>query len=150
LARKLGKNVIFADRSAEVSLERIFYLRGLKHKIYSIINLPMLPVDLLKIDVKFNEMIEATQKNLFLFPDPIMQMIMIFERDFYFIHHLRNSPGKDIIGIFGLGHIRGILEYWDRVTDDDIPMLESRSRGFDRFAQLWLDKNLPLNNNINK
>lgn len=48
---------------------------------------------------------------------------------------LRNAPGKNILGIFGIAHMTPILKSWDLdVHTDD---LLTETEGIQKSVQLW-------------
>ncbi|MDY6823857.1 MAG: TraB/GumN family protein [Thermodesulfobacteriota bacterium] len=48
---------------------------------------------------------------------PMLQKILIDERDRYLAHKIKNAPGNKILAVVGAGHIPGIRRYWDETFD---------------------------------
>ncbi len=50
---------------------------------------------------------------------PVLQKILIDERDRYLAHKIKNAPGEKIVAVVGAGHTPGIKKYWDSKIDID-------------------------------
>jgi len=66
-----------------------------------------------KVMIKVSKMeARVEEKTGFLFD--MKDMVFIYERDMWFVHHLQNScKGPVVVGVFGLKHIRGIVSFWN-------------------------------------
>ncbi len=71
---------------------------------------------------------------------PVLQKILIDERDRYLAHKIRTAPGRTIVAVVGAGHLNGIRRYWH--TPVDIAELETiPPPGPSRYVLKW---GLPL------
>lgn len=48
---------------------------------------------------------------------PVLQKILIDERDRYLAQKIKTAPGKKIVAVVGAGHAPGIQRYWDTPID---------------------------------
>ncbi|GAB5365002.1 hypothetical protein AAMO2058_001018700 [Amorphochlora amoebiformis] len=63
----------------------------------------------------------------------------VFERDILFIHRLQKARGPVVVGVFGEGHIEGILDFWD---NPNVPHLAntilSKEKSIKASIETWL------------
>jgi len=77
---KKGKEVVFADRDAEIGLERLVQLRDLKTYLYTLINLPLMrDVPMSLPTISYDEMKSFALSDK-IRADPIFFMSMMLER----------------------------------------------------------------------
>jgi pheromone shutdown-related protein TraB len=48
---------------------------------------------------------------------PVLQKILIDERDQYLCEKIRTAPGEKIVAVVGAGHVPGIKRYWNESID---------------------------------
>jgi len=44
------------------------------------------------------------------------------------------------MGIFGLGHLRGIKNFWEGAENIDLNLLKTPNKGFEEVGQLFIKK----------
>jgi len=114
---KIGAKIILGDRPVEITLKRTWAALAFTEKlrfIFHIIKESSFQInaeDIEKMkDADFlTEMVKEFSKAF-----PSLAVTMIDERDIYLAASLRNSPGPIVVGVVGLGHVKGIKDHWNK------------------------------------
>jgi len=124
-ARKLGALVILGDRPIEITLRRTWQNLSLMAKLKllylllmdkSSLDLREEHIEMIKDSDMVTEMVKELSKDF-----PSLVDTLITERDQYMVLSLRNCPGKVVVGVVGMGHLAGMIQYWDK--DIKLPQL---------------------------
>jgi len=117
-----GCFVVFGDRPINITLKRTWLNLGLWEKvklIYTLIRESFLDITeediekMKKVDI-FTMMVQELAKHF-----PGITQPLIYERDMYLAHTIRNCPGTTVVAVIGLGHVQGVKKYWELPIDVD-------------------------------
>ncbi len=123
-AKRIGAEVVLADRDIQVTLKRTWHsLRFTdKLKITSLmLSAPFAAqeiseeqIESLKDRDTIGEMLDELAKAM-----PELKTPLIDERDQWLMSSVEGAPGKRIVAVVGAGHVRGMLAHHTRETDRD-------------------------------
>lgn len=133
-ARTEGATLIPADREIQTTLTRVWRSMGFCEKVKLMFQL-ILSLGSSE-DISEEEIEQMKQEDILhtLLADvkkahPIMEKVLIDERDQYLAAKIRTSPGEHIVAVVGAGHLAGIRRYMGSENspghDIDISKLES-------------------------
>lgn len=119
VAQRLGRpvHVVLGDRLVAITLQRVWHSLSIWDRLrfgYMLLSSLRADVDeeliesLLSSDML--ELLMTEMKEMF----PSIMTPLIYERDQYLAHSIKNSPGRIVVGVVGLGHVEGIQQNWDR------------------------------------
>lgn len=119
-AIKNGSTIVLGDRDIKITLKRSWHSLSIWKKIkflaYIIISsfkdIKAEDVEKLKSSDIMSELIEELSAQ---FPSLVEHIIT--ERDLYLTESLRKCPGPVVVGVVGLGHLKGIQKYWNKDID---------------------------------
>jgi len=127
-AEDTDARIHLADREIRITLARVWSAIGFWSKIKLLVQL-LLSIsgsdDITEEDIERLKQEDVLQVLLSELASsyPMLQKILIDERDRYLAHQIRNAPGETIVAVVGAGHVPGIKKYWD--TDIDIAELDT-------------------------
>jgi len=117
--RKINARVVLGDRPINITLSRTWAALSLWEKLRLMWMILREPMELKPEDVErfknhdiITEMIEEATKHF-----PSLSRTIIDERDMYLSHTLKMCPGRKIVAVVGMGHVRGIQKYWKEQID---------------------------------
>jgi pheromone shutdown-related protein TraB len=130
---KIGSKIILGDRPVEITLKRTWAALSFTEKIRfmfhiikeSSFTITAEDIEKMKEADFLTEMVKEFSKAF-----PSLAVTMIDERDIYLAASLRKCPGPIVVGVVGLGHVRGIKENWNKPlgnTRDLLTIPHSRS-----------------------
>ena len=115
-AKEIGARIIPADRDIQTTLTRVWRSMGLWEKLKLMFQLVL---SLGNSDEITEEEIESMKQEDILSTlladmkssHPILEKILIDERDQFLADTIRNAPGERIVAVVGAGHVPGIKRY---------------------------------------
>ncbi|MDY6831751.1 MAG: TraB/GumN family protein [Thermodesulfobacteriota bacterium] len=125
---KIGAKIHLADREIRTTLARAWRSMGLWGKsklLFQLVGslvgadeISEAEIEKLKQEDMLHMVLAELEQS-----HPMLQKIIIDERDQYLAHSIYNAPGKKIVAVVGAGHVAGIKQYWN--TAIDIQSLET-------------------------
>jgi len=117
-ARETGAGLHLADREVRITLARIWGKMGFFAKAKLLLQLLGSGFEADKIEEAEIERLKNQDALASLLQDmagahPVLQQVLIDERDQYLAEKIRTAPGKAIVAVVGAGHVPGILRYWE-------------------------------------
>ncbi|TYT73747.1 TraB/GumN family protein [Desulfobotulus mexicanus] len=121
-AEKTGAAIHLADREVRITLARIWGEMGFFAKSKLIFQLlgSGFEADTIKeeeIERLKNKDAMASLMEEMAGAHPVLQKVLIDERDQYLAEKIRTAPGKNIVAVVGAGHVPGIVNYWEKTID---------------------------------
>ncbi len=117
-AKEKKKPLLLMDRSLQITMKRAMARIGLweKLKLGGSLAVGLFGGNEEKIDEKKIEALKETDLVTQLMHElskeyPQLKKTLVDERDAYIAHALIQSPGKKIVGVVGMGHVKGILAH---------------------------------------
>lgn len=127
-AENTGARVHLADREIRITLARVWKAIGFFSKIKLLFQLLISlggADDITEEEIerlKQEDMLQVLLSEL-ASSYPVLQKILVDERDRYLAQQIKNAPGKTIVAVVGAAHVAGIKRYWD--TDNDLAELDT-------------------------
>lgn len=128
-AEESGAEIIPVDREIQTTLSRIWRNMGVWEKtklmsqlIFSLGNSDEITeddIEQMKQEDILQTLLADVKKS-----HPVMEKILIDERDQYLTEKIRQSPGKRIVAVVGAGHVPGIKRYMAEEKEIDIATLD--------------------------
>ncbi|MEA1969621.1 MAG: TraB/GumN family protein [Thermodesulfobacteriota bacterium] len=128
-AEESGAEIIPVDREIQTTLSRIWRNMGVWEKtklmsqlIFSLGNSGEITeddIEQMKQEDILQTLLADVKKS-----HPVMEKILIDERDQYLTEKIRQSPGKRIVAVVGAGHVPGIKRYMAEEKEIDIATLD--------------------------
>jgi len=122
---KLRSQIMLGDRPIEITLKRTWAKLGVFEKLKMFVGIVYVllvgfkiseeDIEKLKSGDIISEMMEEMAHHY-----PATLETIVKERDLYLASSLMNCPGETVVGVVGLGHLKGIVEHWN----DDIDRRE--------------------------
>ncbi len=117
-ADETGAEIHLADREIQVTLSRAWRIMGLWGKLKLMFQLLLSMGDTDEISEEDIENLKQEDVLSTLLADvekshPVLQKILIDERDRYLTEKIRTAPGNKIVAVVGAGHVPGIKRYWE-------------------------------------
>ncbi|MEW6078863.1 MAG: TraB/GumN family protein [Thermodesulfobacteriota bacterium] len=127
-AEAVGARIHLADREIRITLARIWKAVGFFSKMKLLFQLLTAIVgadDVKEEDIERLKQEDVLQVMLSELGSsfPVLQKILVYERDRYLAHRIKNAPGQTIVAVVGAAHVPGIRQFWD--TEDDITELDT-------------------------
>ncbi|MBF0241931.1 MAG: TraB/GumN family protein [Desulfamplus sp.] len=117
-ADKEGAALITADREIQVTLTRVWRGMGFWEKVKLMFQLLLSLIT--SEDITEEEIEKMKQEDILetLLADvkkshPIMERVLIDERDKYLAAKIKTAPGENIVAVVGAGHLSGIKKYME-------------------------------------
>lgn len=117
-----GAAIHLCDREIQVTLGRIWGIMGLWDKLKLLFQLLLSmgsadeiseeEIEKLKQEDVLSTLLADVEKS-----HPVLQRILIDERDRYLAEKIRTAPGTKIVAVVGAGHVPGIRRYWTEAID---------------------------------
>lgn len=119
-AIKNGSTIVLGDRDIKITLKRswnsLTLWKKIKFLVYIIVSsfkdIKAEDIERLKSTDIMTELIEELGTQF-----PTLVEHIITERDLYLTESLRKCPGPVVVGVVGLGHLKGIQKYWKKDID---------------------------------
>lgn len=128
-AEESGAEIIPVDREIQTTISRIWRNMGVWEKtklmsqlIFSLGNSGEITeddIEQMKQEDILQTLLADVKKS-----HPVMEKILIDERDQYLTEKIRQSPGKRIVAVVGAGHVPGIKRYMAEEKEIDIATLD--------------------------
>ena len=123
-AKKVGAEVVLADRDVQATLRRTWANLGFMNKVKLIGALGASVFETEEID---EEQIEALKDREhisdmmgeFAKVMPEVKVPLIDERDQYLMSAITDAPGKVVVGVVGAGHVEGMIKQLGKKVDRD-------------------------------
>lgn len=121
-ADKNGAGIHLVDREIRTTLARAWNAIGLWGKFKLLFQMMVSIVGANEIEEEEIEQLKQEDVLQMLLSEleqshPMLQKILIDERDRYLAHKIKTAPGQKIVAVVGAGHMPGIRRYWDRDID---------------------------------
>lgn len=121
-AGETGASLHLADREVRITLARIWRKMGFLAKTKMLVQLlgSGFEADDIKeeeIERLKNQDAMASLMQEMAGAHPVLQEVLIDERDRYLAEKIRTAPGDSIVAVVGAGHVPGILRYWESPVD---------------------------------
>ena len=135
-AKKIGAEIVLADRSIQVTFLRLWRLLSLKEKAKLILGLlggeeesdaSLTEEDILQmLEKDMLESVLGEVRDEF----PIIAEVLIYERDQYLANKIKNAPGEKIVAVLGGAHVPGVTKEIEKEQDmqriSRVPQKKSR------------------------
>ena len=126
-AEAVGARIELADRNIRITLSKTWRALGLWGKFKLLFQLLLSLGQIEEIQEEDIEKMKQEDVLESLLADvgqslPVLEDILIDERDRYLAYKIRSAPGSKIVAVVGAGHVPGIKAYWD--ADIDMAALE--------------------------
>lgn len=118
----IGAGIHLADRDIRVTLSKTWRVMKLWDKVKLLFQMILSigkiddieeeDVEKMKQEDVLQALLSDVGKSL-----PVINEILIDERDRYLTHKIRTAPGKKIVAVIGAGHVPGIQRYWNATID---------------------------------
>ncbi len=115
-ARRIGAQVVPADREIQVTLSRVWRGMGFFKKVklmfqilFSIFasdDITEEEIESMKQEDILKTVLSDVKKS-----HPVIERVLIDERDMYLAEKIRHAPGEKIVAVVGAGHVPGIKKY---------------------------------------
>ncbi len=124
-AEAVGAHIEPADREIQITLARVWRSMGVWEKLKLMFQLLMSVGSSEEITEEEIEQMKQEDILQTLLADvkkshPIMERVLIDERDRFLCEKIRNAPGERIVAVVGAGHVPGIKRYM--ASDDSISL----------------------------
>lgn len=121
-AKEEEAEIFLADREVRITLSRIWRKMGFWAKFKLIAQLLATGFEADEIEAEEIEKLKNQDALASLMEElagahPILQEVLIDERDRYLVEKIRNAPGKRIVAVVGAGHVPGMLKYQETPID---------------------------------
>ncbi len=133
-AEEIGAIIVPADREIQITLSRVWRSMGLWEKIKLIFQLIFSFAD--SDDITEEEIEQMKQEDILkvLLADvkkshPVVEKILIDERDQYLAEMFKQVSGEKIVAVVGAGHVPGIKKYISSKAKIDIGELNTIPKG---------------------
>lgn len=133
-AEEIGAAVIPADRGIQITLSRVWRSMGIWEKIKLMFQLIFSLVS--SEDITEEEIEQMKQEDILkvLLADvkkshPVVERILIDERDQYLSEMFKQAAGEKIVAVVGAGHVPGIKKYMSLEEEIDIGELDTIPKG---------------------
>lgn len=136
-ANETGATIHLADRSIQTTLTRAWRSMGFVSKMKLMFQLLFSfggsdDISSEEIEKMKNEDVLKTLLADVKKTHPVLESVLIDERDRYLCERIKTAPGKKIVAVVGAGHTPGIKRYWDQDIDldelNEIPKKSSLSK----------------------
>jgi len=118
--KKLGANIVLGDRPVEISIKRAWYSLSFWEKMRLLWMVLTESLEITEADIEkmksgdlLSQLVEELSGEF-----PTIATTLLHERDLYLCSALRNCRGRVIVGVVGLGHLKGIRENWEKPLPD--------------------------------
>ncbi|MCW7753238.1 TraB/GumN family protein [Desulfobotulus sp. H1] len=117
-AAETGAALHLADREVRITLARIWGKMGFMAKAKLLYQLLISGLEADSIQEEEIERLKNQDAMASLMKElagthPVLQDVLIDERDRYLAEKIRTAPGNTIVAIVGAGHVPGIIRYWE-------------------------------------
>ena len=121
-AEEVGAEIYLADREIRITLARAWKAIGWWGRIKLIFQTILSISGADEIEEEDIEQLKQEDMLQMLLAElekshPILQKILIDERDRYLSEKIKKAPGSKIVAVVGAGHVAGIKKYWDSSID---------------------------------
>lgn len=122
VGERLGAHIHLADRQIHTTLSRAWRIMSLWRKFKLFFQLILSfgeTEDITEEDIEKMKEEDVLQTLLAEVgqSQPVLQKILIDERDQYLCEKIRTAPGEKIVAVVGAGHVPGIKRYWNESID---------------------------------
>jgi len=139
---KIGAKIVLGDRPLEITLKRAWVSLSFFEKVKLIWRLMKESSSITQEDIEKlkNHDILAELVKEFSEEFPSIATCFLLERDLYMTNILRKCPGKLIVGVIGIGHLKGIEKMWKQPKIDIGPLMTIPTEKKSIFY--WLTKKI--------
>ncbi|PRP88990.1 traB domain-containing protein isoform 1 [Planoprotostelium fungivorum] len=134
--RKIGSRIILGDRPIDITLRRSWAMLSFYEKtrfVWHLIKDSSLDISEDDIEKLKSHDIITEMLSEFTTEFPSLATTIIHERDQYLSGVLQSVPGRVVVAVVGLGHLRGIEKLWNQ----PLPNIESLLHVPRRESILW-------------
>ncbi len=133
-AEKEGAHIVPSDREIQITLTRVWRSMGVWEKLKLMFQLLMsmgASDDITEEDIEQMKQEDILQTLLAEVKKshPIMEKVLIDERDQYLSAKIKNAPGENIVAVVGAGHVPGIKRYMTSEKEINISKLDALPPG---------------------